>query len=75
MQNNVVKAFRQRLIRAGFRDITIYDCCNGEYIVYATDSFGVEYRRRLTELGMASLPRIVWFESDDSIILSDSIGT
>ena len=34
MENNIVKAFRQRLKRGGFTDISIYNQCNGKYSVY-----------------------------------------
>ncbi len=68
MQNNVVKAFRQRLIRGGFSDISIYYCGNGEYIVYATDSNCVTFRRRLNEIQMNAIPRIVWFDNDEDLI-------
>lgn len=62
MENNIVKAFRQRLKRGGFTDISIYDQCNGTYSVYFRDSSGKFDSRVMTELQMENTPRLVWFD-------------
>lgn len=62
MQNNIVKAFRQRLVRAGFQDIGIYDLGNGCYKVCVISSTGEYIRRNMTLLEMHNTPRTVWFD-------------
>ena len=62
MQANEVKAFRQRLIRAGFDDISIYDNGNGTYTLYCTAPNGVRIiERSLTVLQMNNIPHLVYF--------------
>lgn len=60
MQSNIVKAFRQRLIRAGFTDVTIFNCYNGSYYVSCFDSKGNFIREVLTEVQMRNRPFCVW---------------
>lgn len=67
MQDNRVKAFRQRLVRAGFTDISIFADGNDQYTVYATDRFGLKYRECMSVIRMESLPRITWFHEDSKI--------
>lgn len=62
MQSNVVKMFRQRLVSAGFTNISIYDCGYGSYSVNCISPDGVFIRRRLTEIQMCAIPRLVWFD-------------
>lgn len=65
MQDNIVKAFRQRLIRAGFTDISIYDlhyCYPGYYDVDCISPNGEIIHRRLSLLKMSVIPRLVWFD-------------
>lgn len=62
MQNNAVKAFRQRLVRGGFTDISIFDVGNDEYVVYCTDREGKDIRKRLTIAQMDNIPRTVYFD-------------
>lgn len=62
MQRNEVKAFRQRLIRAGFEDISVYNNCNGTYTVYCTAPDGTKIRLSSVTLEyMNNTPRTVWF--------------
>lgn len=62
MQRNEVKAFRQRLIRAGFEDISVYDNFDGTYTVYCTAPDGMKIRLpRVTLEYMNATPRTVWF--------------
>jgi len=49
MQPNFIKAFRQRLVRAGFTDIEIYDNYNGRYSVWCTDLNGNKIRVNMTK--------------------------
>lgn len=72
MQSNVVKAFRQRLVRAGFTSIYISRLRGGKYSLICKPpknnstlkalSEGGYICRELTELQMNALPRVVWFE-------------
>lgn len=62
LENNIVKAFRQRLKRGGFTEISIYDQFNGTYRVYFCDSSGKRDSRVMTELQMEGTPRLVWFD-------------
>lgn len=62
MENNVVKAFRQRLKRGGFTDISIYNQCNGKYTVHFRHPNGVCDSRVMTEIQMLNTPHLVWFD-------------
>ena len=62
MENNIVKAFRQRLKRGGFSDISIFGQCNGTYRVYFCDSHGNRDYREMTEIQMQNTPHLVWFD-------------
>lgn len=62
MDNNIVKAFRQRLKRGGFTDVSIYDQCNGKYTVTFRDINGRYDRREMTEIQMQNTPHLVWFD-------------
>ena len=62
MQNNTVKAFRQRLVRGGFTDIQIWNHFNGKFSVSCYSSDGDYIRKELTEVEMNAIPRIVWFD-------------
>lgn len=63
MQSNVVKAFRQRLVRAGFSCISIWERSNGSYCVDCMAPFTFEnISVVLTEIQMQNIPRTVWFE-------------
>lgn len=62
MQSNDVKAFRQRLSRNGFTDISIYDCGDGCFSVNCTSRDGVRIRRKMTVTQMNATPRVVWFD-------------
>lgn len=62
MQSNVVKAFRQRLVRAGFTDIRIWDNFNGSYDVRCYSPDNILINKRLTEVQMNCIPRVVWFD-------------
>lgn len=64
MQNNEVKAFRQRLIRAGFKDISIKYCYDGsgDYRVSCVSPMGTPIHRRMDILMMRATPRVVWFD-------------
>lgn len=69
MQNNVVKAFRQRLVRGGFTDISIFERYDKSYSVYCTDREYNTIRAHLTLEQMECIPRIVWF--DDYVLIDD----
>ena len=62
MQNNTVKAFRQRLVRAGFTDICISNSYRGYYFFSCISPDGVKIERLLTEIEMINIPRTVWFD-------------
>lgn len=62
MQSNDIKAFRQRLLRAGFRDVSIYDNAYGRYTVYCTSPIGEKIRRNMTLEEIRNTPRTVWFD-------------
>ena len=62
MQNNEVKAFRQRLVRAGFTDICIFDCYNGLYQVYCTFPDGKRINKKMSIEEICNTPRVVWFD-------------
>lgn len=63
MQCNDIKSFRNRLIRAGFKDISIY--CNyryDTYSVYCVSPSGELIRKNLTLAEIRNIPRTVWFD-------------
>lgn len=62
MQNKVVKAFRQRLVRAGFTDISIYNNYRGTYYVRCVSPEGKAIQVQLTETQLDNIPRVVWFD-------------
>lgn len=62
MQANFIKAFRQRLVRAGFTDIRIYDDYNGRYTVWCTDPGGKKIRASMTQGEIENTPKVVWFD-------------
>lgn len=62
MQDNIIKAFRQRLIRHGYYDISIYDNFNGTYSLWFKDSNHQTVSYVLTLEQMANIPRLVWFD-------------
>lgn len=62
MENNVVKAFRQRLKRGGFTEISIYDQFNGTYSVSFRNRYGEYDFRVMTEIQMRNTPHLVWFD-------------
>lgn len=62
MQNKVVRAFRQRLVRGGFIDISIYSNYRGIYYVRCVDPKGKSIQVQLTEEHMDNIPRLVWFD-------------
>ena len=62
MQDNFVKAFRQRLVRGGFTNISIYDYDDGTYVVRCFDRTGKRFCERITEQKMRNIPRLVYFE-------------
>lgn len=59
MQPNYVKAFRQRLIRSGFTDVTI-DIFNGVCFVSCLSPDGERVRKHLTESEVRSSPRRIY---------------
>ena len=62
MQNDVVKAFRQRLVRAGFTDIHIYVYADDLYNVRCISPSGKRIYRRMSSVDMFCTPRLVWFD-------------
>ena len=62
MQEKEVRAFRQRLVRGGFTDISIYDNAYGRYTVYCTSWTGEKIRRNMTIAEMINTPHLVWFD-------------
>lgn len=70
MQKNEVKAFRQRLVRAGFFDISIFERSDGSYSVYCSryvDGSIVNYREVMSLERMICIPRVVWFDNCTSV--------
>lgn len=61
MQCNEIKAFRQRLVRAGFYDISIFETYNG-YNLYCYSPDGVLINKDMTIEEIRNTPRVVWFE-------------
>lgn len=61
LQNNIIKAFRQRLFRAGFRDISIYNLRYGFYSVSCTSPTGESITRRMSLAEIEKSPRRVFF--------------
>ena len=62
MQNNTVKAFRQRLIRAGFKVKYIYHYRGDLYDICVIDSDYNIIKRKLSLIEMDCIPRVVWFD-------------
>lgn len=61
MQSNVVKAFRQRLVRGGFKNVRITNLHNGFYAVRFIPPLGSYYiYSEISEVTMSRLPRISW---------------
>ena len=66
MQLPEVKSYRQRLIRAGFTDVSIYDNYKGTYPVYCTAlnvTKIVECSVTITQ--MNATPRLLYFPKYD----------
>lgn len=61
MQPNYIKAFRQRLIRAGF-DVQYIFMCGSVWDVYVIDPCGKRICRSMTKEEIEATPREVWFE-------------
>lgn len=62
MQCKEVKAFRQRLERAGFTDISIFKEFDGDFIVSCRSKTGDLINKVLTIPQMQNIPRKVWFD-------------
>ena len=62
MQVNEVKAFRQRLIRAGFKVKYICHYRGDLYDICVIDSNHKIITKRLSVLQMLCIPRVVWFD-------------
>lgn len=62
MQENFVKAFRQRLVRAMFTNIRIDNLYNGFYLVSCVSRDGEHIRCKMTPVEMNATPRLVWFD-------------
>lgn len=63
MQHNDIKAFRNRLVRAGFKDISIYNNYrNSSYQIYCVSPSGERIRKILTLAQIRNIPRTVWFD-------------
>lgn len=62
MQPNEVKAFRQRLKRAGFEVVYIFCSTPGIYVVRVVSPSGEVIRRELSLTQMNNIPRLVWFD-------------
>lgn len=70
MQRNEVKSFRQRLVRAGFFDISIFERSDSTYTVYCSryeKGSIVNYRERMSIERMNNTPRVVWFENSSVV--------
>lgn len=63
MQIKEIRAFRQRLVRGGFRDISIFDCGYGFYSVCCTSRYGEKICRRMSLVEINATPHLVWFEN------------
>ena len=62
MQSNAVKAFRQRLIRAGFTDIHIDSYPEFKYIILYCDSpEGIAYKRKIDFEMIPFLPYVKYW--------------
>lgn len=61
MQLKEVRAFRQRLVRGGFTDISIYNNFNSTYTVYCTSPHNEKIWVVLSIIQMNAIPRLVWF--------------
>lgn len=63
MQHNDIKAFRQRLIRAGFKDVSIYsNFLESSYSVFCISPNGERIYKKLTLVQIRNIPRTVWFD-------------
>lgn len=62
MQRNEIKAFRQRLVRAGFRNIMIYRFGYNSYQVSCISSSGLRINRTMTLYEIINTPCVVWFD-------------
>ncbi|MBE6767496.1 MAG: hypothetical protein E7549_01120 [Ruminococcaceae bacterium] len=61
MQENFIKAFRQRLLRAGFTDVSISGYC-GLYYVYCVSPSGEKICRVMDKEEIVNTPKTVWFD-------------
>lgn len=62
MQNNDIKAFRQRLVRGGFTNIRIYHYKFDLYSVYCISSSGEIIDRLMSIFEIRNTPHEVWFD-------------
>lgn len=60
MQSNFIKAFRERLRRAGYVNVYIRASSGDRWLV-AVEKDGVEERYLMTEQEILNCPRTVWF--------------
>lgn len=68
MQQDFIKAFRERLRRAGFTDVRIYKEYYSRYIVWCTGPDGkTEYRALMTKEQIEATPKLVWFDEDTKL--------
>lgn len=63
MQNNIVKSFRQRLIRHGFTDVSIYEEVDGYYRILCSKGNN-HFTERVHISIMPGLPYHVFFKSE-----------
>ena len=61
MQRNEIKAFRQRLVRAGFYDISIYETYKG-FNLYCYSPDGVKINKDMSIEEIRNTPHLVWFD-------------
>ena len=64
MQRNEIKAFRQRLTRAGFTNIHISSFADDMYYVSCQSSDGDKFIYIMSIVEINNTPHLVWF--DDS---------
>lgn len=63
MQRNEIKAFRQRLVRAGFTKICIDHYGQGLYKVFCIPPDGKGFISKMLRVSdMVNIPRTVWFD-------------
>lgn len=62
MQVNEIKAFRQRLVRAGFSNIHIYEYKYGLYHVICTKPNGQKVDSIFDLAQIRNIPRLVFFD-------------